>query len=184
MTLWPTDPLQLKLLKVAVALLALAAALKILAGLWHFVRRRRQPEIHPRLQKYAGPDETTLRLAGQIVATSSTQEIPGYRIVRAIDALYVDGFRTPAEALLGLKAAAAEKGANAVINVRHERTSLGRCCASGDAVLVEPESPRQPRQAPTPPDAKADFKSPDEQPSDQGRTNADEFGADSAGNHE
>ena len=76
-------------------------------------------------------------MASRIKATSSTDQIPGYKMIQAIEALYVDGFRTPAEALEGLKAAAAEKGANAVINVHHERSSMGRCAASGDAVVAE-----------------------------------------------
>jgi len=130
-----------RLIQWALILLAVAVVLKIAKTLLEFVRSRRPPKIHPNLQKYAGEEDPAVRerreLAAQIIATSSTAEVPGYRIIRAIDAIYVDGFRTPAEALEGLKAAAAAKGANAVINVHHERTSLGRCAASGDAVLVE-----------------------------------------------
>jgi hypothetical protein len=75
-------------------------------------------------------------MASLIKSTSSTGELPGYKVIQGIEALYVEGFRTPGEAMEGLKAAAAEKGANAIINVRHERT-VNRCAAAGDAVLAE-----------------------------------------------
>jgi uncharacterized protein YbjQ (UPF0145 family) len=56
--------------------------------------------------------------------------------VEQVEAVVVDGFRRPEEAIEGLKAAAALKGANAVTHVHTERTSSGRCSARGDAVIV------------------------------------------------
>ncbi len=56
--------------------------------------------------------------------------------VRQIEAVFVDGFREPNEAILGLKAAAGRKGANSILNVTQERTGNNRCSASGDAVIV------------------------------------------------
>ena len=137
----PLEGTRLQLALLAGLLLAIAVGLKLLQLIVRYVRSMRPPQLHPKLQKYAGDEDPSVRrrrlLAAQIVATSSTAEIPGFNIVRAIDAIYIDGFRTPAEALEGVKAAAAEKGGNAVINVRHERNPLGRCSASGDVVLVE-----------------------------------------------
>ncbi len=108
------------------------------------IRRRRPPKIHPLLQKYGGqPDPRQEKVAAarrkqamHIVATSSTPAITGYELVEQIEAVYVDGFRSPEEALEGLKSAAAMKGANAVANVRQERNASGSCSAQGDAVVV------------------------------------------------
>jgi len=108
------------------------------------IKRRRKPRLHPKLQKYGeGYGEPDPKLLAQrraeaekIVATSSTPSITGYELVEQVEAVFVDGFRNPQDALEGLKAAAAMKGANAVANVRQERTASGKCGASGDAVVV------------------------------------------------
>ncbi len=120
------------------------AAAVVAGALWVFLKiraRLRVPRMHPRLQKYGGPDTELARQrrteAEKIVATSSAGTIAGYHIVRQVEAIIVEGFRAPDEALEGIKALAAMKGANAVINLRHERTTAGRCSASGDAVQVE-----------------------------------------------
>lgn len=126
---------------VGVALLAIALVLKIVQSIGQYVRSLRPARLNPNLAKYAGDDDPSVQMrrqmASRIKATSSTDQVPGYKTIQAIEALYVDGFRTPADALEGLKAAAAEKGANAVVNVHHERSSMGRCAASGDAVVAE-----------------------------------------------
>ncbi len=125
------------------ALKVLASAAAVLAVVWIWLKisaARRKPKIHPRLQKYAGPDAEFARKrreeAAHIVATSSTQNIAGYEIVEQFEAVFVDDFRRPEEAVEGVKAVAAMKGANAVVNLRHDRTPAGRCSASGDAVVV------------------------------------------------
>jgi hypothetical protein len=92
------------------------------------------PDRHTQLNPKLAVEQK--QLAERIVATASSGLLPGYDILRQIEAVYVDGFRHPEEALVGLKAAAAMKGANAVIHVHHERTAAGRCTASGDAVWV------------------------------------------------
>ena len=134
----------------------LGFALAALIVLWIVVRmmaarrmRRRPVRLHPRLRKYGGPfGEGDEELAGKrtaeaarIVATSSTDAIMGYEIVEQVEAVFVDGFRRPEEALQGLKAVAAMKGANAVTNVRQERAASGDCCVSGDAVVVRKHGP-------------------------------------------
>ncbi len=75
--------------------------------------------------------------AEKIISTSSTERVAGYDIVQQVEAVFVEGFRTPEEAIEGLKASASLKGANAVINLRYDRTAAGRCSASGDAVVVK-----------------------------------------------
>ncbi len=86
----------------------------------------------------------------KIIATSSGGELAGFRVVRQVEAVFVDGFRRPEEAVEGLKAVAAMKGANALLHVRHEPIGSGRYSASGDAVIVESLEPE------TPPDVLAD----------------------------
>ena len=119
----------------------------VLATIWIVVRlrrlqrRRRPPKIHPQLQKYQPASDVGAerrREAEKIIATSSTTEVAGYRVVRQIEAVFVDGLRWPEEAVAGLKAVAAMKGANGVINVRHAPSSTGKYSASGDAVVLEP----------------------------------------------
>jgi len=140
------------------AFLILAAGLFVL---WVFkrlrraVRRMRPPRLHPKLQKYGAnygkpsPELLAKRRAeaGKVVATSSTSTIAGYTITEQIETVFVDGFRRPEEALEGLKAAAAMKGANAVTNVRHERTAADKLSAMGDAVIVRRVTPAQPPAA-------------------------------------
>lgn len=103
------------------------------------MRRRRPARLSPKLQHYGQTPEVAQarrQEAAKIIATSSTGQIVGYHTVEQVEAVFVDGFRRPEEALEGLKAAAAMKGANALTNVHTERTSAGRCSASGDAVIV------------------------------------------------
>jgi hypothetical protein len=136
--------------------LAALVALYVVRRVWRRVqrfRRSRKPVVlHPSLQKYGiNPEEAARQrreLAAQIVATSSGERLAGYEIVQQIEAVFVEGFRTPADAVEGLKAVAARCGANAVVNVRPERSVVGKCSASGDAVrvkriAVEEQSPDQ-----------------------------------------
>ncbi len=123
--------------------LAFAAGLLFVLWGWRRVRRwqrRRQPALlNPKLARY-GDSEDVARArreeAQKITATSSTSNIAGYDIVEQVEAVFVDGFRRPEEAVEGLKAAAAMKGANAVTNVQTTRTPAGKCSAQGDAVVV------------------------------------------------
>lgn len=132
-------------MKVGLYVLAVAIVLWVIQRVAMYLRSLLPARINPKLAKYAGEDDRSVQrrkeLASRIRSTSSTDQIPGYKILQAIEALYVEGYRTPADALEGLKALAAEKGANAIINVRHERTSMGRCAASGDAVVAETTGP-------------------------------------------
>lgn len=129
------------------ALLILAALVLVLwtyRKLMRAIKRRRKPKLHPKLQKYGeGYGEPSPKLlakrraeAEKIIATSSRRAIVGYDILEQVEAVFVDGFRQPEDAIEGLKAAAAMKGANAVTNVRQERTPSGKCSAAGDAVIV------------------------------------------------
>ncbi len=104
------------------------------------MRRRRPAVIHPNLQRYnqdyAELDRQRREDAAKIIATSTGNRLAGYRIVRQVEAVFVDGFRTPEDALIALKAAAAQRGANAILNVATQRTAAGKCSASGDAIVA------------------------------------------------
>jgi len=124
-------------------------ALIVLAVLWSLVRRirralrsRRPVQIHPKLAKYnidqAELDQQRREQAVGIIATSTGNRLTGFRVVRQVEAVFVDGYRNPDEAIIAIKADAVERGANALLNVRTDRTAAGKCSASGDAVIVAP----------------------------------------------
>jgi hypothetical protein len=122
---------------------------KILSAVWRQIRLSRGPRIHPSLQKY-NVDRVELQrrqreLAAGIVATSTSNRLAGYRLVRQVEAVFVEGFASPEDALIALKASAVERGANAILNVKTEHTAAGRCTASGDAVVVAPLPVNAPR---------------------------------------
>ncbi|MBP7935706.1 MAG: hypothetical protein KA354_13750 [Phycisphaerae bacterium] len=131
------------------AILGLLVLRVIWGRLARFLRRRRPPIINPRLAKYsvdhAELDRKRRQLARKIVATSTSARLAGFKIMRQVEAVFVEGYRAPEEAMIALKAAAAERGANGILNVGAERTAAGRCSASGDAVIVAAIQPlRQP----------------------------------------
>lgn len=140
----PSDWLDLKPWKI-IALFSLLMVWWLIRKIQLFIRRRRPARIHPKLQKYGQhygePDEKLTAQqrmeAEKILATSSSHTIAGYNLIEQVEAVYVDGFRRPEEAIEGLKAVAAMKGANALTNVMQNRTSEGTCAANGDAVIVQ-----------------------------------------------
>ncbi len=134
-------------------LLGIFAILIVLRVIWsrvrRSIRRRRGPTIHPKLQKYnvdlAALQAERRELSRGIVATSTSGRLAGYRVVRQVEAVFVEGLPTPDDALIALKASAVERGANAILNVQTGRTAAGKCSASGDAVLVAEVQPRSPQ---------------------------------------
>jgi hypothetical protein len=123
------------------ALILLAATVVSLRIAQWFGRRRGRAELHPNLQKYAGKSDAEIEAdrsaALKIIATSSTARITGFQLMQQIEAVFVEGYRTPDEAVTALKASAGRRGANAIINLSQSRTAGGRCTAQGDAVLVK-----------------------------------------------
>ena len=122
---------------------AVLLVLAFLQRLARRVRRARKPAaLHPKLQAYAGRAavdvEADREAAAKIVATSSTGSVAGYEIVQQIEAVFVEGYRTPQEATTALKATAGRKGANAIINLSQQRSGAGRSTSQGDAVLIRP----------------------------------------------
>ena len=145
---------------VIMALVVGAAAvvvLTIIARLWGRYRQaardvRRRAELREQRGFVEKRQQEIGRLAGRIVATSSTASIAGFTIVRQIDAVFTDGHSTPNQAVEALKAAAAaERGANAVINLHSARPPSGKCLAHGDAVVVRPGGSATEGGTPLPP---------------------------------
>lgn len=140
---WLQDNRELLLLAVLV-LLGLVILQRLIGQLRRHLRRRAPADINPKLQKYAGTSEAELEAqraaAARILATSSTSSIAGYELVRQIEAVFVEGLRSPEEAVAALKSATGKLGANAIINLTHVRTTVGRYGAQGDAVVIEPRA--------------------------------------------
>jgi len=141
------DPsfLEMWQVRLAAAVLVLIIMLMILRKIRRAIRRRGPVKLHPKLQKYGrgyydAPDPEHLAQqrdqAQQIVATSSNSTIVGFEIVEQVEAVYVDGFHTSDDAMQGLKAMAAMKGANAIVNTTRGKDPSANYTAAGDAVIV------------------------------------------------
>lgn len=145
------DPLALGFLAVLGALVAFLA-MRAAWDRWSRRRnfRRRELEDDAWRDALGRQQAETERLASKILATSSTRDIPGFEITRQIEAVFTDGHPSLAKAVEGLKALAAEKGANAVIHLHTERNANGKCGANGDAVMVRPSRPAPPPPPPIP----------------------------------
>jgi uncharacterized protein YbjQ (UPF0145 family) len=133
------DPLVVVLVAVAAGIIVLVLAVRV----WHRWRwsaylSRRRRELRKRQRAIDARQEEIERLAGRIVSTSSTTTIAGFEIVRQIEAVFADGYPSQSRAVEALKAQAAEKGANALINLGSARLPSGKCVAQGDAVVVRP----------------------------------------------
>ena len=124
-----------------IAAVVVLGVLVVIQRVRRVLRRRRPPQLNPKLAKYGVDNEAQLaadqEASSKIIATSSTASVAGYRIIRQIEAVFVDGRRTPGEAVTALKAAASRLGANAVVNLSQARTAAGKCTAQGDAVIVQ-----------------------------------------------
>lgn len=100
--------------------------------------RRRQAELRRHYGQMQMQQAELERLAARVIATSSTGQVAGFELVRQIEAVFTDGHPSPNKAAEVLKALAAEKGANAIINLAGQRLPSGKCAAHGDAVIVRP----------------------------------------------
>jgi hypothetical protein len=133
-----------------------ALALVIVAVLLHFIGRWRDATAAARFRAdlHAGFEEVRLqheeikRLAEQIMATSSTGRIAGYGLVRQVEAVFSEGQKSAEAAVELVKAHAARKGANAVINLRTQQIPSGKWVAGGDAVVVKNMRQRETSEPP------------------------------------
>jgi uncharacterized protein YbjQ (UPF0145 family) len=133
------DPLVMKIAVACGLLLLIVIAFRIRESRrqTRYAARRREELRKERGYLYM-QDQQVQQLAGQIIATSSTPSVAGYSIVRQIEAVFTDGHTSPIKAVEVLKAIAAEKGANAIVNLSTERTSTGKSASRGDAVVIQP----------------------------------------------
>lgn len=76
------------------------------------------------------------KLSGQIVTESSTADTPGYTVVRHVETVMTEPRASSVAAIDMVKAHAAQKGANAVINVKTRKTSDGMWVANAEGVVV------------------------------------------------
>lgn len=134
-----SDPVVLAVAAASVAIIVFAIVAHRYGqrGESRYFQQRRQELAARREQEERMRRERTA-LAAQILATSSTSDVPGYIIVRQIEAVFTDDHPSPALAVEALKALAASRGANAVIHLRTERALNSRCLARGDAVVLRP----------------------------------------------
>ncbi len=125
-----------------IVLMSSIAVVAILSAIFRRGRGRRKAGprtwIEQERRRTAAARGEIERKAGHIIASSSTAAIAGFEIIRQIEAVFTEGHMTPQDAVNALKAAAAEKGANAVINLSGQRQGTGKCAAHGDAVMVKP----------------------------------------------
>jgi len=146
-TTWPTtlpidpqvlhDPLVRKLGLAAAALIGLVVLLRVL-GRWRArtAVARRRAELQRTFESLRLQQAEIERLARQVLATSSTTRIVGYAIVRQVETVFSEPRPSSLQAVELLKALAAQKGANAIINLKTEQMATGKWVASGDAVVV------------------------------------------------
>lgn len=136
-------------------LVGLIALRKLVRFVARQIRLSRPTVIHPSLAKYnvdrVEVQKRQRELSAGVVATSTSNRLAGYRLLRQVEAVFVQGFSSPEDALIALKATAVERGANAILNVKTEHTAAGRCTASGDAVLVAALTPAPGRISSPPP---------------------------------
>jgi hypothetical protein len=133
------DPMVILSVAAAAALLLLLITQRVIRGAREARRHAERAREIRQARGYLYMQQQELeRLAGRILATSSTGSIAGFDIVRQIEAVYTDGHISPVKAIEVLKAVAAEKGANAIIHLVSERAPAGKCGAHGDAVVVRP----------------------------------------------
>jgi hypothetical protein len=135
------DPLVIALIAACTGLIVFAVVVRVVRG-----RREarywahRRDEVRERRSWAYMQQQEIDRLALQIVATSSTAAAPGYRVARQIEAIVTDGHVSPLRAIETLKAVAAQRGANGVINLATERAPTGKYLARGDAVTLHVET--------------------------------------------
>jgi hypothetical protein len=151
------DPLVIALVAGAVGLVALVFVLRLLQRWrWSLYLARRRRELHKQQRAIDARRHEIEQLAARIVSTSSTATITGFEIRRQIEAVFTDGHPSQSMAVEALKALAAERGANALVNLRSERLPSGKCVAHGDAVIVRPLDQRLDGPSPVEPGMSAE----------------------------
>lgn len=138
----PTNPLVLAILAAAALVILLSVCSRVIRS-WADRRQLSRVRAHAaarRAEQIIAQAEIE-QAAARVIATSSTGGIAGYRIVRQIEAVFIEGAPSPAKAVEMLKATTGQMGGNAVIHLASQRMPNGKCVAQGDAVVVEELGP-------------------------------------------
>lgn len=133
-----SDPLVRKIVCAAIVFIIGVIVIRFLARRSESSRAARaRAELRAGMRQVRLQQEQITRLAARIIATSSTSRIAGFGIVRQIEAVFSDGEKSSEAAVELVKAHAAEKGANAIVNLQTRQTPTGKWVANGDAVVVK-----------------------------------------------
>ncbi len=145
------DPLVQRIVLAAAAFIALVIVLRWISGRrWRRSVARRQAELRRQYEHVRLQQEEVKRLAEQIWTTSSTNRIAGFAITRQLEAVFTEGKPSSLTAVEWCKALAAQKGANAIINLQTQQGPNGKWFASGDAVVVRNLVAKPPGDKPPP----------------------------------
>lgn len=130
------DPLVRRIVLGAAAFVVLVLVLRVIGRRRAAAAEaRRRAELRRDYDAVRLRQEEIRRLASQIAATSSTNRIAGFTIVRQVETVFTDGCASSVTAIELAKALAVQKGANALINLQTQQVG-GKWVASGDAVVV------------------------------------------------
>jgi hypothetical protein len=133
-----SDPVVQKIVAAAAALIVLVILLRIISKVRYDVSNARlRAELRREKEDLQVQKEEARQLAEKIIATSSTARVAGYAIVRQIETVFAEAKPSSAAAVEAVKSLAAEKGANALVNLQSRQLPSGKWSASGDGVMVK-----------------------------------------------
>lgn len=133
-----SDPTVQKIVAGAAALIVLVILLRIISKVRYDVANARlRAELRREKDELQVQQEEARQLAETIVATSSTARVAGYAIVRQIETVFAEAKPSSAAAVEAVKTLAAQKGANALVNLQSRQLPSGKWSASGDGVVVK-----------------------------------------------
>ena len=133
-----SDPLVQKIVGGASALIVLVILLRIVRRIrYDLANARLRAELRHEKDELQLQQAEARQLAESIVATSSTARVAGYAIVRQIETVFAEARPTSAAAVETVKTQAAQKGANALVNLQTRQLPNGKWTASGDGVVVK-----------------------------------------------
>jgi hypothetical protein len=133
-----SDPAVQKIVAGAAALIVLVILLRIIGKVRYDVANARlRAELRREKDELQVQQEEARQLAETIVATSSTARVAGYAIVRQIETVFAEAKPSSAAAVEAVKTLAAQKGANALVNLQSRQMPSGKWSASGDGVMVK-----------------------------------------------
>jgi len=133
------DPVVQKIVLAAVGLCLVAIVLHMISRWRDAVATARwREELKAGMEALQLRQAEIRRLAERVVATSSTDRIAGYEVTRQIEAVFCEAQKSAEAAVELLKAHAARKGGNALLNVRTQQLPSGKWVAAADAVVVRP----------------------------------------------